>query len=68
MWPFGSFDGGLREQVEQLQAQVRSERLAEAAGDLGRALVTEVGETLQVFLEPVEYNGQIHRDITMTSL
>ena len=72
MWPEGSFElsssGRLREEVEQLQPQVRAERLAEAPRDLRRALVAELGEPLQVFLEPLEHDGQIHDDITMTSL
>ena len=59
---------GLREQVEQLQPQIRAERLAEAPGDLRRPLVAELGEAVQVFLEPFEDDGQIHDDITMTSL
>ena len=65
MWPEGSFElsssGRLREQVEQLQPQVRAERLAEPPRDLRRPLVAEVGESLQVFLQPFQHNGQIHR-------
>ena len=71
MWPDGSFDEsstrGLGEEVEQLQPQVRAERVAEPPGDLGGALVAELCEALQVFLEPFEHDRQIHDDITMTS-
>jgi len=63
----GDLDGDLREEVEQLQPQIRRERLAEAARDLGGALVAEVGEPLQVFLDSLEHDCQIHLDITMTS-
>src|SRR5205823_14036813 len=61
-------DGRLREQVEQLQPQVRAERLTEPPGHLCRPLVPELGEALQVFLEPFQHDRQIHRDITMTSV
>src|SRR4029077_19546548 len=61
----GELHGGLREQIEQLQPQIRRQSLAEAARDLGGALVAEVGEALQVFLDPLEYDRQIHDDITM---
>ena len=71
MWPDGQLrvelDGRLREQIEQLQPEVRAERLADPAGDLRGALVAELGEPAEVFLQPFEDDGQIHRDITMTS-
>src|SRR5581483_10256513 len=41
-------DRRLPEQVEELQAQVRGERLAQALGDLDRPLVAEPGDALQV--------------------
>src|SRR6185437_5393339 len=50
-----------------LQAQVRAEHVAEAAGHLGHPLVAELGRRLQVVLEPVEHDRQIHDDIIMTS-
>jgi hypothetical protein len=59
---------GLREQVEELQAQVRAQCVAEPAGDLRRPFVAELGEALQVVLEPFEDDRQIPRDSTMTSL
>jgi hypothetical protein len=43
-------EGGLREEVEQLQPQIRAERFAEAPRDLGRPLVAEVGESLQIMM------------------
>src|SRR6476660_839624 len=39
-----------------------------AACDLGRLLVAELGQPLQVFLDPLEHDRQVHGDITMTSL
>ena len=47
-------DGRLGEEVEELQPKVRSEGLAEAPGDLRGALVAELGEPLEVFLEAFE--------------
>jgi len=64
----GQLDGRLREDVEQLEAQVGRERVTEPLGDLRRALVSQLGESLQVLLEPFEDDRQIYCDITMTSL
>src|SRR5215208_3180898 len=63
----GHLHGGLRENVEELQPEVGAEDVGEAAGDCCGALVAKVGRGLQVFLERFEDQGQIHRDITMTS-
>ena len=63
----GELDGDLREEVEQLQPQIRGERLAEAARDLGGALIAEVGEPCRSSWIPFEHDGQIHDDSTMTS-
>src|SRR5215210_995263 len=60
-------DGGLREDVEELQAQVRAQELGEPARDGARALVAQLGGGLQIVLERLEDERQIHRDITMTS-
>src|SRR5205823_8632397 len=60
-------DRRLRQHVEQLQPQVRRKRVAEALGDLRRALVSQFGETLQILLQPLEDDRQVHCDITMTS-
>ena len=63
----GELHRDLREQVEQLQPQVRGERVAEPLGDLHRALVPQLREPLEILLEPLEDDRQVHRDITMTS-
>src|SRR5581483_2385832 len=62
-----NLDCRLGEQVEELQAEVRPERLGQALGDADRPLVAELGDALQVLLEPLEHDRQIHDDITMTS-
>src|SRR5581483_10014949 len=64
----GELDGSLRKQVEELEAQVRGERVAQPLRDLGRPLVTELREPLQVLLESFQDDRQVHCDITMTSL
>ena len=58
----------LRQQVEDLEAEVGAEDVAEALGDLCRPFVSEVGDRLQVVAEAVDHECQIHDDITMTSL
>src|SRR5690349_15745400 len=60
-------DRGLGEKLQELQPEVRAEGVAQAAGDLRRPLVAELGEPLEVFLQSFEDDCQIHRDITMTS-
>src|SRR5581483_11720454 len=59
--------GRLREEVEQLEPEARADRLGEAPRDLRRALVAELRQPLQVVLESLEHDRQIHRDITLTS-
>src|SRR5262249_11374986 len=44
----GELERRLAEQVEQLQAQIRGERVAEPLGDPRGALVAELAEALQV--------------------
>ena len=63
----GQLHRSLREQVEQLQPQVGTERLGQALGDLHGPFVAELAEVLEVLLEAVEHDGQIHDDVTMTS-
>ena len=58
---------GLGEEVEELQPQVRAERVAEPPCDLGGALVPELCEPLEILLQPFQYDRQIHDDVTMTS-
>src|SRR3954465_3672700 len=57
----------LGEEVEELQPQVRAEGLAEPPRDQRRALIPELRESLKILLQPLEYDGQIHDDVTMTS-
>ena len=63
----GELHRDLREQVEQLQPEVRRERLAEAVRDLRGTFVAQLGEPAQVLLEPFENDRQVHDDITLTS-
>jgi hypothetical protein len=58
---------GLGEEVEELQPEVRAERVPEPPGDLGGPLVAELGQPLEILLQPFEYDRQIHDDVTMTS-
>ena len=61
-------EGRLAEQVEEAQVERRAERLAQAAGRLGRGLVTEARGREEVLLDRVDVAVELHRDITMTSL
>ena len=63
----GQLHRRLREQVEQLQPQAGAECLGQPLRDLRRPLVAELSEVLEILLEALEHDGQIHDDVTMTS-
>ena len=65
MWPEGSLDESSTAACESRSSSFS--RRFEALGDLRGALVAQFGEPLEVLLEPVENDRQIHRGITMTS-
>ena len=71
MWPEGSLEESSTAACES-RSNSFSRRFDASASPSRRAicadaLVAELREPLQVFLDPLEHDGQIHGDITMTS-
>ena len=66
MWPDGSFEfsssAAWERRSRSFSRRFEPRRVAEAACDLGGALVAELCEPLQIFLQPFQHDRQIHDD------